>query len=318
MKFLCLLLALLTTVLNGDGQNTPEPQYVPIKWKVGDKRLVTQDNSITTFHSNDILFETNARSSYEISVLRKMEDGYEVALSKSTIDLLDDPMESYPEIDFLKKILNEVVQSFYNQELIFIIDKESGNVTAFTNESVIVELISSSLKTQLENMLRTTKPNIDDNTLQSLISETSQAIEGKMGEMLQSMMNSITYIFQVHGYPYVLNETYTTVTEQYEIDQVNYSAMTYTGELDVYSSLNGNTLSLKCTNRYNQQELYDLIISKEGKQDEIPFESFEVKDNSNYQIDTHTSWIKRCEIINDVVLKDIRVMDKMRIELNEL
>jgi hypothetical protein len=318
MKLHCLTLILVAFVVTGYGQPATEPQYLPISWKVGDKRQVNQENKITSYLGADVLFETSTKSSYEISVLRKMDDEYEVALSKSTFEFINTPLQDNVQFEFLQDFMTVLLQNFYNQNLIFTIDKESGTVTEFSNESEIIEVMNNSTLPLLESVLRKIKPELDDQTLLLAMSEASQIIEGKMEEMLQSMMNSITYLFQVHGLPYALNETLSTTIENYEIDQVNYFGMTYSSELDIHSSLAGNTLKLSCNNRYNENELYEMIVVAQGKQDQVPIDSFDMTEKSNYEIDTNTSWIQRCEIIIDIVLKDVRMVDQTRIELKKI
>ncbi|HEY8404311.1 MAG TPA: hypothetical protein VIK71_06835 [Flavobacteriales bacterium] len=317
MRFFLLLSVIVSSVMCGYGQSSADPYYVSMNWKVGDRKMISAKSSAIIYLDGNLLQNASSEASYELIVRSKNEDTFEIGITNTELGEPFNALLEQEQLALFNNMMQELIQRLNQIELRYLISSETGNVIEFINAEEASDSIYTVFTDLTESFLKLFNQELSQENIEKTNELLISALDEKMTELLESMSNTITLLFQVYDLPYIINQTYVIEKEHYEVDQVNYGNITYSGQLEIFSTRKGNTLTISYDTYYDEQELFN-IFKDRIEQIEGYKESFEFKDKSSYQIDMATSWPKSYSNSIDIRIGGIRTLQNTFVEFKDL
>lgn len=296
-----------------------EPEYHKVNWKVGTEKSVFQVDSTIIYNADTVFLSTVTNSNYKIKVVSLQDSVYEILFKHSVLDnnfSLKSESAMFTSVEGMMQLMLEELQNkMQDFEYSFLVDKNTAQAFEVKNEEELMLLIDNVVNLVVNNFLEFSKEEIDETKRMKLEAKIEELIAEKMPESIQTMLNAFNYIFQAYSFPYVLNETYRTDVEVYQVDQIQFGGVESKAGLVVNSSIRNSVLNIDYKYEYDKEVAYQDYIVAKGKEDQVSRDQFEMNERVVSEFDLKSSWITSSTSFVNAKMGDVVVNQITRIRI---
>lgn len=317
--FVALLTSCFTSFLHAQSL-TNEPELVEIRWKVGTEKTVTVHDTTLIYVDNDLFSSTHTKNSFKLKILSHKDSVYEVRykhLSLATDLSINTPITEFNEAtEKVMSIINQAENAIKKFEFILLVDQNSGFAFKIKNEQKFLDLMTETTNKIIFEFIALFEENLDSQKRKTLEAKIKEELGTKSQAILETTMNSLNYMLQIHSFPYVLNDTHFFDTELESVDQINHSDLSSSAKIEVKAHKSNNILTHRAIYHYDKTEMFEKSKKDSDDFPAISLEEFAIFEEITTRFDLKTSWILSSRSTSDVLMGEIQIKNISWVVLN--
>ncbi|HRH37624.1 MAG TPA: hypothetical protein PK760_04735, partial [Flavobacteriales bacterium] len=281
-----------------------EPQYAPVKWKLGDTRTVEHVATAHVTRNDSVLLSTEVKSRYRLKVLAVKDTAYEVEFQDITINdkvkMKSDAGDMRAMEAMLGRLITDIQEKMRGFKYTLLVDRTNAQALAVKNKKAMAKYMEETVMVVLSAITDEAKVQLGLKERKELELKLKEYMKEQMPAAMQTVVNCFNYIFQGYTAAYVPGRTHTNDVGMYYVDAIKYGDKESTASQVVTAKQTADKLTLNVVVNEDQRMAYQLSIVDEGLGDQVPFSKFSSVQGFNTVFDRTTTWITRHEATVEV------------------
>lgn len=290
------------------GQNN-KLTSLKVNWKINDFRKIHTESTTKTYIKDSLINETKVTSNYTIRVIDTAKF-YKIKFTQSATDLTNtnEFKNSNQATQKLLTMMNVVMKGLEGFEYLVLVDKQTGEAKEVVNATELMDSVKAKLYNVVYDMgMKKGK------SLQQIDSVTNVAFNGmksKENEMIQTLLNSISLMFQCNSYKYIINGKHEEDLLVYDVNAMGiFGAEEFPAKQIIQTTKNDNgTLKIRRNLLYDKAFLLQKIKEKNKRLDNVSEDKIVIKEVEDYLLDIKSSWLINSASEVEFSTPDVKVL----------
>ncbi len=264
-------------------------------WKVGEKKTVTTEASSQMTLNGSLISDEKVTTTCELEVLRNNSEY--VTLSYRVVPGKPIETEAASDGDSVQIVHNEL------QELLLLFDENISRLNYMVQlrkeDGVAEEILNwDELSVEIEEMVYKLVDHLSQESALPISRDSLRTVMNEMmiqrqPEMEQTILNSVTSMFQVYAYSYPKNGSHSFAIEAYAINQLGvFADEDLPATVTIDSKRSGNSLKAHIDMQYDKEYLLNAMKQKSPQFADLEVSDLVIVETEDVEFNLSTNWIR--------------------------